>query len=56
MAVLCNELGHAVADPQTQTARLNRKRQLTPEQSARIEPVLKFRQRQVQLRRANTAL
>ena len=39
---------HAMPDPQKQTARLSRKLQLTPDQAAKIEPILQSRQQQMQ--------
>ena len=43
-------------DPQKQTARLSRKLQLTPDQAAKIEPILANRQQQMQQMRADTSL
>lgn len=46
---------HQASDPQRQIARLSRKLQLTPEQAAKIEPILRNRQQQMpQLRADNT--
>ena len=47
---------HQAPDPQRQTARLSRKLQLTPEQAARIEPILQSRIQQMQQLRADTTL
>ena len=47
---------HQAPDPQRQTARLSRKPQLTPEQAARIEPILQSRQQQMQQLRADSTL
>lgn len=47
---------HHAPDPQRQIARLSRKLQLTPDQAARIEPILQNRQQQMQQLRADTAL
>jgi hypothetical protein len=47
---------HQAPDPQRQTARLSRKLQLTPEQAARIEPILQSRQQQMQQLRADNTL
>lgn len=43
-------------DPQRQIARLSRKLQLTPDQAARIEPILRNRQQQMQQLHADTTL
>ena len=43
-------------DPQRQVARLSRKLQLTPDQAARIEPILRNRQQQMQQLHADTTL
>ncbi len=43
-------------DPQHQLARLARKLQLTPDQAARIAPILQNRQQQMQQLRADTTL
>ena len=47
---------HTLPDPQKQTARLSRKLQLTPEQAAKIEPILHNRQQQMQQIRSDTSL
>jgi len=47
---------HAAPDPQKQTTRLSRKLQLTPDQAAKIEPILQSRQQQVQQLRGDTSL
>ena len=47
---------HQAPDPQRQTARLSRKLQLTPEQAAKIEPILQSRVLQMQQLRADTTL
>jgi Spy/CpxP family protein refolding chaperone len=47
---------HQAPDPQRQTARLSRKLQLTPEQAAKIEPILQSRMQQMQQLRADTTL
>lgn len=47
---------HAMPDPQKQTTRLSRKLQLTPDQAAKIEPILQNRQQQVQQLRGDTSL
>jgi protein CpxP len=47
---------HQAPDPQRQTARLSRKLQLTPEQAAKIEPILQSRQQQMQQLRADNTL
>jgi len=46
---------HAMPDPQKQTARLSRKLQLTPDQAAKIEPILQSRQQQMQQIRADAS-
>jgi protein CpxP len=46
---------HAMPDPQKQTARLSRKLQLTPDQAAKIEPILASRMQQMQQMRADTS-
>lgn len=46
---------HAMPDPQKQTARLSRKLQLTPDQAAKIEPILANRMQQMQQMRADTS-
>jgi protein CpxP len=46
---------HAMPDPQKQTARLSRKLQLTPDQAAKIEPIIAMRQQQMQQMRADTS-
>lgn len=46
---------HAMPDPQKQTARLSRKLQLTPDQAAKIEPILANRVQQIQQMRADTS-
>jgi hypothetical protein len=43
-------------DPQHQIARLSRKLQLTPDQAARIEPILRNRQQQMQQLQADNTL
>ncbi|OOG62490.1 hypothetical protein B0E46_12670 [Rhodanobacter sp. B04] len=47
---------HQAPDPQRQIARLSRKLQLTPDQAARIEPILQNRQQQMQQLRADNTL
>ncbi|MGH8160368.1 MAG: hypothetical protein ACREPQ_19820 [Rhodanobacter sp.] len=47
---------HHTPDPQHQIARLSRKLQLTPDQAAKIEPILQSRQQQMQQLRADTTL
>ena len=47
---------HQAPDPQRQTARLSRKLQLTPEQAAKIEPILQSRMQQMQQLRADNTL
>ena len=47
---------HRAPDPQRQIARLTRKLQLTPDQVAKIEPILQSRQQQMQQLRADTPL
>jgi protein CpxP len=42
-------------DPQKQTARLSRKLQLTPDQAAKIEPILASRMQQMQQMHADTS-
>jgi Spy/CpxP family protein refolding chaperone len=46
---------HAMPDPQKQTARLSRKLQLTPDQAAKIEPILANRLQQMQQLRGDTS-
>jgi protein CpxP len=46
---------HAMPDPQKQTARLSKKLQLTPDQAAKIEPILANRMQQMQLMRADAS-
>lgn len=46
---------HAMPDPQKQTERLTRKLQLTPDQAAKIEPILQNRQQQMQQLRADAS-
>lgn len=47
--------GRAMPDPQKQTARLSRKLQLTPDQAAKIEPILQNRQQQMAQLRGDTS-
>ena len=47
---------HQAPDPQRQIARLSRKLQLTPDQAAKIEPILQNRQQQMQQLRADNTL
>lgn len=47
---------HQAPDPQRQTARLSRKLKLTPDQAAKIEPILQNRQQQMQQLRADNTL
>lgn len=47
---------HHAPDLQRQIARLSRKLQLTPDQAARIEPILQNRQQQMQQLRADNTL
>ena len=47
---------HKAPDPQRQTKRMAKKLGLTPDQQAKIEPILADRDQQVQSLRANTAL
>lgn len=49
-------MAHAPLDPQKLVARLSRKLQLTPDQAAKIEPILKDRQQQIQQLHGDTSL
>lgn len=47
---------HAVRDPHKMAMRLSRKLNLTPDQTAKVEPILAERQQKIQAVKANTSL